>query len=81
MDEGVDPKNMCRHLYSTMGVPNELLKDAPEDLIFLFQDWLDMVASECRKILAAQPDLSTLEVAKQLKLPVSTVEKLIKRGN
>ncbi len=80
MDEGVDPQNMCRHLYGTMGILHQLSKDASEELVLLFQDWMDMVVNECREIIAKEPHINDKELSKRLKIPQSTVKILLERS-
>ncbi len=80
MDEGVDPQNMCHHLYGAMGILHELSSETSEELVVLFQDWLDMVRAECEHFIKENPGASTTEIARQLKLPEESVHFLLKRS-
>ncbi len=80
MDEGIDPQNMCHHLYGAMGIFHELSAEASQEIVMLFQEWLEMVQAECKAILAETPGVTTQEVAKRLKLSEESVLYLIERS-
>jgi len=69
MDEGIDPQNMCHHLYGAMGILNELSAQASEGLIVIFQEWLEEVEQECSAILEKEPSCSSKDMARRLGIP------------
>ena len=66
MDEGIDPQNMCSHLYGAMGILHELSSHASEGLVVIFQEWLESVEQECAAILENEPACSCENMAGRL---------------
>ncbi len=66
MDEGIDPQNMCSHLYGAMGILHELSGHASEGLVVIFQEWLEDVELECAEILGKEPSCSSESMSHRL---------------
>ncbi|UCH21484.1 MAG: hypothetical protein JSU83_23815 [Deltaproteobacteria bacterium] len=46
MDEGVDPKDMCRSLMNKVAQSEQLMAVADPDVLVLFEDWLEELEEE-----------------------------------
>jgi len=46
MDEGVDPKAMCRSLVDKIGQSEQLRSVADPEIFVLFEDWLEELENE-----------------------------------
>jgi hypothetical protein len=46
MDEGVDPKDMCRSLMDKVAQSEQLMAVADPDVLVLFEDWLEELEDE-----------------------------------
>ena len=79
MDEGVDPQNMCHQLYGAMGILHSLTEKASEDLVLLFQDWLDAAQAECDALIDSSPGIGIGEISRRLGLPEAGIRFLVKR--
>jgi hypothetical protein len=55
MGEGVDPTQMCQSLVSTVAHSEQLLAIADPDLLALFEDWLEELEGEVRRLLTRGP--------------------------
>jgi hypothetical protein len=55
MGEGVDPTQMCRSLVSKVAQSEQLLAIADPDLLALFEDWLEELEDEVRRLLTRGP--------------------------
>ncbi len=66
MDEGIDPQNMCSHLYGAMGILRELSSHASEELLVIFHEWLEEVENECAEIWEKEPGCSVKRMARLL---------------
>jgi hypothetical protein len=46
MDEGVDPKKMCRGLFDKVARSEQLASVADPEILVLFEDWLEEIEME-----------------------------------
>ncbi len=53
MDEGVDPKQMCRRLFDKVARCEQLADEAGPDILMLFEDWLEELEEEVLRIVKA----------------------------
>ena len=51
MDEGVDPKDMCRSLMDKVAQSEQLMAVADPDVLVLFEDWLEELEDEVVSIV------------------------------
>ncbi len=75
----MDPRSVCKGIVSAVGEKESLPEEVPEDLKYLFEEWLDELTEEARHILSQEPGLSVVELARRLRLSPEATAYLCKR--
>ena len=70
---------MCSHLYGTMGIFRTLSENATEEIIGLFQEWMDAVEDECNRILENNPGCSVQDLASQIGISEEGAKLILKK--
>ena len=81
MDEGIDPKNLCRQLVTTVDENAELERLANPEIRALFVDWMEELEQEILGYSKLKSDLSTVDLIKRFGLSRSGAEFLLKKMN
>ena len=68
-------------MVSAVSEAESLPEEVPEELKYLFEEWLDELTEEARKILSQEPELSVSELARKLHLSPEGTSYLYKRLN
>jgi hypothetical protein len=68
MGEGVDPTQMCQSLVDKVSRSKQLMAIADPDLLALFEDWLEELETEVRKVLKKHGTLDDKTLAEKLGL-------------
>ncbi|OAQ21650.1 hypothetical protein [Thermosulfurimonas dismutans] len=75
----MDPRSVCRGIVSAVGEKESLPEEVPESLKLLFEEWLDELTEEARRITAQRAPLSTPELAKYLRISKEGAEYIRER--
>jgi hypothetical protein len=68
MGEGVDPTQMCQSLVDKVAQSKQLLAITDPGILALFEDWLEELEEEVKKLLKAHGSLGEKELADKLGL-------------
>lgn len=68
MGEGVDPTQMCQSLVEKVAQSEQLLAIADPELLVLFEDWLEELEEEVKKLLKTHGSLEEKALADKLGL-------------
>jgi len=68
MDEGVDPKSMCRSLVDKMSQSEQLRSVADPELLILFEDWLEELEQEAIAAIKRSGSMNPGDLAGELGL-------------
>ncbi len=75
---------MCQRLISAVDIRTKLKKVAPEDVLALFEDWLEEVENQAISLFQENPKLSPEKLAHKLKISAQgatfLIDKMIKEG-
>ncbi len=77
MDEGVDPKDMCRGLLGKVARLEQLETVAEPDILILFEEWLEEIEDEILSLNRTAGPLSCDAVSKHLGLSQSCTKFLL----
>ncbi|MBM4327735.1 MAG: hypothetical protein FJ118_11295 [Deltaproteobacteria bacterium] len=79
MDEGVDPRAMCRSLVEKISQSEQLRSVADPELLVLFEDWLEELESEALRVAERSGAITERKLAGELGLTESGALFLIKK--
>ncbi len=68
MGEGVDPTQMCQSLVDKVAQSKQLLAITDPGILVLFEDWLEELEEEVKKLLKSHGSLGEKELADKLGL-------------
>lgn len=71
MDEGVDPKEMCRSLVGKIGQSEQLRSVADPEILVLFEDWLEELENETVAIIKRRGSTAPEDLSRELGLSES----------
>lgn len=71
LDEGVDPKVMCRSLVDKVAQSEQLRSVADPEILLLFEDWLEELEAEALTIMNRAHSFNAKDLAKELGLSES----------
>jgi hypothetical protein len=77
MDEGVDPRAMCRSLVERIAQSEQLRSVADPELLLLFEDWLEELENEVTEAVTRMGSAAPGDLAKELGLSQSGATFLI----
>lgn len=80
MDEGVDPKDMCKSLVTNVIRDAEIEEVAAPEISALFKDWMGELDQEVRRFVAAQRDITPEKLAKELRISKEVAAFLLEKG-
>lgn len=84
MDEGVDPKKMCRSLVGKITQSEQLMSVADPEPLILFEDWLEELEREALRSIQKTGSTDADKLAEELGLSGSgaefTIAKLKREG-
>ena len=79
MDEGVDPKNMCKSLVTDLIQDEEIDEIAVPEIRTLFRDWMEELDQEIRRFTATQHDVTPETVAEEFRISTEAAAFLLRR--
>ncbi len=79
MGEGVDPTQMCQSLVDKVAQSKQLLAIADPAILALFEDWLEELEEEVKKLLKAHGSLEKKELADKLGLSLRGAKFLLSK--
>jgi len=79
MDEGVDPKNLCRQIVTTIDEHAELESLANPEIRNLFIDWMEELEKEILDYRKVNNTLSTDDLMKRFRISHQGAEFLLKK--
>jgi hypothetical protein len=71
MDEGVDPKEMCRSLVGKIGQSEQLRSVTDPEILVLFEDWLEELENETVSVIKRGGSTAPEDLSKELGLSES----------
>jgi hypothetical protein len=79
MDEGVDPKNLCRQIVTTIDEHAELESLANPEIRTLFVDWMEELEHEILDYRKAKDELGTDDLIKRFGISPQGASFLIRK--
>ena len=79
MDEGVDPKDMCRRVVTSIDEHAELESLANPEIRALFVDWMEELKSEVLSLYRERKHLGTEDLRVHFKIPRQGAEFLLEK--
>jgi hypothetical protein len=79
MGEGVDPTQMCQSLVDKVAQSKQLLAITDPGLLVLFEDWLEELEEEVKKLLKVHGFLGEKELADKLGLSLRGAKFLLSK--
>ncbi len=79
MDEGVDPKDMCKSLVADVIQDAEIEEIAVPEIRALFKDWMEELYQEIRRLVAAEPNVTPEKLAKGFRISKEAAAFLLRR--
>ncbi len=79
MGEGVDPTEMCQSLVDKLTRSRQLMAFADQELLVLFEEWLEQLEDEIASQVREAPALEAPTLAQKLGLPISGVAFLLNK--
>lgn len=79
MDEGVDPKNLCRQIVTTIDEHAELESLANPEIRVLFLDWMEELEQEILAYHKVKHELGTEDLTKRFGVSRQGAEFLLKK--
>ena len=71
MDEGVDPKHMCRSLVDKVSQSEQLMAVADPEVLVLFEDWLEELENEVVDLIQRTGSLNPEDLSEKTGLSLS----------
>jgi hypothetical protein len=66
MDEGVDPRSMCRSLVDKISQSEQLREVTDPEILLLFEDWLEELEREVLILVKNRSEITAPELAREL---------------
>ena len=79
MDEGVDPKNLCRQIVTTIDEHAELESLANPEIRTLFIDWMEELEHEILDYRKLKDELNTDDLTKRFGISLQGSEFILKK--
>jgi hypothetical protein len=79
MDEGVDPKDMCRRVVTSIDEHAELESLANQEIRALFVDWMEELESEVLSLYREKKHLGTEDLRVHFKISRQGAEFLLEK--
>ena len=79
MDEGVDPKHMCKSLVTDLIQDAEIDEIAVPEIRALFRDWMEELDQEIRRFIATQRNVTPEKVAEEFRISKEAAAFLLRR--
>jgi hypothetical protein len=79
MDEGVDPKDMCRRVVTSIDEHAELESLANPEIRALFVDWMEELESEVMGLYRERKHLETADIRVHFKISRQGAEFLLEK--
>jgi hypothetical protein len=79
MGEGVDPTQMCQSLVDKVAQSKQLMAITDPGILVLFEDWLEELEEEVKKLLKAHGSLEEKELADKLGLSLRGAKFLLSK--
>ena len=81
MDEGVDPKNMCKSLVTDLMQDAEISEVAVPEIRALFRDWVEELEQETGSFIATQHNVTPEKLAEEFRISEEAAAFLLRRRN
>jgi hypothetical protein len=80
MDEGVDPKDMCKSLVRELTRDAEIEDMAVPEIRALFRDWMEELDQQVGHIVATRQDVTPEQLGEELHIGKEAAAFLLKRS-
>ena len=70
---------MCSRLHGSMGIFRKLSDEGSDELVGIFQYWLETVEDECVQVLGKIPGCPVHELTRQVGISEEAIESILKR--